>query len=90
MPENCANHETHNKLLERIDIRLDTLEKRVYDVESKHNVSEEKFKQVFEKLDSIIKILETNQSRLPNLVWAVMGSVAGGVFVWLILQTIQK
>ena len=58
-------------------------------MESRLDVSDEKFKQVFEKLDEIIAILKVNQSRLPNMFWGVGGSVAGGLIVWLVLEFLK-
>lgn len=45
-------------------------------------VNDEKFKQVFEKLDKIIAILDKNSERLPNAVWGIIGAVIGGLVLW--------
>ena len=59
------------------DFRIQTLEKQVA-------VSDEKFKQIFEKLDKIIMILDKNAERIPNFVWGVAGAIFSGVIMWLI------
>ena len=59
------------------DFRIQTLEKQVA-------VSDEKFKQIFEKLDKIIMILDKNSERLPNVVWGIIGAVGAGVVLFFI------
>ena len=59
------------------DCRIQTLEKQIA-------VSDEKFKQIFEKLDKIIMILDKQADRIPNFVWGVAGAIVSGVFMWLI------
>lgn len=87
---NCANHNDHSRTLERqVEINSD-FERRLSKVESRLDVSDEKFKQVFEKLDEIINILKINQSRLPNAVWGIGGSVFGGILVWVILEFLKR
>ena len=90
MSENCGNHIDHIKKLDRQEIINAEVERRLYRVESRQDVSDEKFKQVFEKLDEIIEILKISQSRMPNLVWGSLGSVFGGVGVWIMLRLIQS
>ena len=91
MPEgNCANHIEHEKALIRLETKVNDLEKRVYAEESKHDVNEERFRQIFEKLDEIIAIIKVSQSRIPNAMWGVGGSVAGGVIVWLVLEFLKR
>lgn len=91
MPEgNCANHIEHEKTLIRLETKVNELEKRVYSVESKHDVNEEKFRQIFEKLDEIIAIIKVSQNRMPNAMWGIGGSVTGGVIVWLILEFLKR
>ena len=76
--ENCANHNDHSRTLERqIEVNAD-FERRLSKVESRLDVSDEKFKQVFEKLDEIIAILKVNQSRLPNMFWGLAVLLQGG------------
>lgn len=88
MPEqNCQNHTEHIKQFDRqVEINAD-FERRLSAVERRLDVSDEKFKQIFQKLDEIIGILKQNQSRLPNLVWGVAGTALGssvvGVIMWL-------
>lgn len=88
--ENCANHTEHIKNFDRqIEINAD-FERRLSRVESRLDVSDEKFKQVFDKLDEIIQILKLSQSRLPNLIWGVGGSIMGGVMMWAILEFLKR
>ena len=90
MTENCTNHNDHIKAFDRQhDINVD-VERRLSRMESRQDVSDEKFSQIIKKVDEIIEILKVGQSRLPNLVWGLGGSIGGGVVVWLILQFIQK
>ena len=63
------------KFEDGFDFRIQTLEKQVA-------VSDEKFKQIFEKLDKIIMILDKNAERIPNFVWGVAGAVLTGVLMW--------
>lgn len=88
--ENCLNHTEHIKKFDQQHIINTDVERRLTSIERRQDVSDEKFRQVFEKLDEIIGILKINQSRLPNMIWGIGGSVAGGVAVWTILQLIQK
>ena len=57
------------------DFRIQTLEKQVA-------VSDEKFKQIFEKLDKIINILDKQADRIPSMVWGIVGAVLTGVIMW--------
>lgn len=88
--ENCLNHADHSKKFDQQQLINTDVERRLSSMERRQDVSDEKFRQVFEKLDEIIGILKVNQSRLPNMIWGLGGSVTGGVVVWLILQLIQK
>jgi hypothetical protein len=88
--ENHPNYTEHTKLFDRQHEINSDFERRLSRVESRQDVSDEKFSQVFKKLDEIIEILKISQSRLPNMVWGLAGSVGGGVAVWLVLQFIQK
>ena len=65
------------KFEDGFDFRIQTLEKQVA-------VSDEKFKQIFEKLDKIILILDKQADRIPTFVWGVAGAIVSGVFMWLI------
>lgn len=89
MPENCENCQ-YGKLAEKLEEKYDRMEERVGKMERRLDVSDEKFKQVFQKLDEIIGILKQNQSRLPNLVWGVAGALSGSVVIWLVMNAIQK
>ena len=90
MADICLNHAEHTKKFDQQGQINQDFERRLSKVESRLDVSDEKFRQVFEKLDEIITILKVNQSRLPNAVWGLGGSIAGGIAVWLILQFLQK
>ena len=90
MADICLSHAEHTKKFDKQGQINSDFERRLSKVESRLDVSDEKFRQVFEKLDEIINILKVNQSRLPNLVWAIGGSIGGGVGVWVALQIMQK
>lgn len=88
--ENCASHTEHTKNFDRqLEINAD-FERRLSKVESRLDVSDERFTQVFKKLDEIIDILKVNQSRLPNMIWGVGGSILGGVMMWAILEILKR
>jgi len=63
------------KFEDGFDFRIQTLEKQVA-------VSDEKFKQIFEKLDKIILILDKQADRIPSMVWGIAGAVLTGVIMW--------
>lgn len=88
--ENCSNHDSHEKRLEKLEGKYEFLEMRVSKTEARQDVSDEKFKQVFEKLDEIISILKVSQSRLPNLFWGIAGSVTGALVLGVIMWVVQK
>lgn len=76
-------------LLTALEERVDKMETKCIDhaarigaLESAVAVSDEKFKQVFQKLDEIIAILNKNNDRLPNVVWGAIGVVIGGLVLW--------
>ena len=76
-------------LLTALEERVDKMETKCIDyaqrigcLESAVAVSDEKFKQVFQKLDEIIAILNKNSDRLPNVVWGIIGMVVGGLILW--------
>ena len=88
--ENCANHSEHSAKISRIEVKIEELEKRVYEVEKKHDVKDERFKRIDEKLEEIISIIKVSQSRIPNTMWGIGGSVAGGVLMWLVLEFLKR
>ena len=76
-------------LVKALDERVDKIEEscidrrgRIVALEKAVAVDDEKFKQVFEKLDKIIAILDKNSERLPNVVWGVIGVVISGLVLW--------
>jgi hypothetical protein len=80
-------------LVKALDERVEKMEdkcidhsKRIGVLESAVAVSDERFKQVFQKLDEIIQILRTKdaevkieQNRLPNYVWSVATIITAGI-----------
>jgi len=68
----------------RINERLATYKTKIQTLEKQVAVSDEKFKQIFEKLDKIILILDKQADRIPNFVWGVAGAIFSGVIMWLI------
>ena len=89
MSDNCPNHSEHTRRMEKLEDAVSDLTRRVSLSEQNHVATEEKFIRVFEKLDEIIQILKVSQSRIPNLMWGVLGSAAGGVAVWIALKLVQ-
>ena len=89
MGENCPNHGEHERRISDAEKAIKVLEGRMNTSENNHTATEEKFIRVFEKLDEIIQILKVSQSRMPNLMWGVLGSAAGGVAVWIALKLVQ-
>ena len=76
-------------LVKALDVRVEKMEESCVDhrgrlmaLEKAEAVNDEKFKQVFEKLDKIIAILDKNSDRLPNAVWGIIGAVIGGLVLW--------
>lgn len=87
MDDNCKDC----LMVKTIDERVEKMEEKCLDhakriglLESAVAVSDEKFKQVFEKLDKIIAILDKNSERLPNFVWGIAGAVGAGLLLWFI------
>jgi hypothetical protein len=89
MSENCPNHSSHDKRIEKLEGKYEFLEMRISKAEARQDVSDEKFVQIFKKLDEIIEILKVNQSRLPNLTWGVAGTISGGVMVGVIMWILK-
>lgn len=76
------------KVERTVDDKGDMFEVRITKLERRGDVTDQKFIQVFEKLDEIIAILRERESRLPNLLWQVASIVMAslisgiGVFLW--------
>ena len=78
-------------LVKALDERVEKMEEscidnqgRIVALEKAVAVNDEKFKQIFEKLDKIIAILDKNSERLPNVVWGIIGAVGAGVVLFFI------
>ena len=78
-------------MVKALDERVEKMEEscidhrgRIVVLEKAVAVNDEKFKQVFEKLDKIIAILDKNSERLPNVVWGIIGAVGAGVVLFFI------
>lgn len=91
MDDNCkgclqaeALSERLDRLTENVNKCGDDFDNRIQTLEKQIAVSDEKFKQIFEKLDRIILILDKQADRIPNFVWGVAGAIVSGVFMWLI------
>lgn len=93
--DNCINKLMFRKDMEHMAIavegntdEIESLKQRMSKLERRSDVSDERFKQVFDKLDEIIGILKERENRIPNLVYSisgmVIGGVASGVIMWLI------
>ena len=87
MDDNCKDC----LLVKALDERVEKMEESCVDhrgrlvaLEKAVAVNDEKFKQVFEKLDKIIAILDKNSERLPNVVWGIIGAVGAGVVLFFI------
>ena len=85
MDDNCKDC----LLVKALDERVEKMEEscidhrgRIVALEKAVAVNDEKFKQVFQKLDEIIAILNKNSDRLPNVVWGIIGMVVGGLILW--------
>lgn len=93
--DNCINKLMFAKDMEHMSVKvdgaideIDSLRQRMAKIERRSDVSDERFKQVFEKLDEIIGILKERENRIPNLVYSIAGMVIGGcasgVIMWFI------
>ncbi len=84
----CVQAKTLGDRLDRLSEKVckyeDDFDRRIQVVEKQIAVSDEKFKQIFEKLDKIILILDKQADRIPNFVWGVAGAIFSGVIMWLI------
>ena len=91
MDENCKDciqarlvGEQLDRLSEKVAKCEDGFDCRIHTLEKQVAVSDEKFKQIFEKLDKIIAILDKNSERLPNVVWGIIGAVGAGAVLFFI------
>ena len=85
MDDNCKDCLLVKALNERVEKMEESYidhRGRIVALEKAVAVNDEKFKQVFEKLDKIIAILDKNSERLPNAVWGIIGAVIGGLVLW--------
>ena len=84
----CVQAKTLGERLDRLSEKVckceDDFDRRIQTMEKQIAVSDEKFKQIFEKLDKIILILDKQAERIPNFVWGVAGALVSGVVMWLI------
>ena len=78
-------------LVKALDERVEKMEEscadhrgRIVVLEKAGAANDEKFKQIFEKLDKIIAILDKNSERLPNVVWGIIGAVGAGAVLFFI------
>ena len=78
-------------MVKALDERVDKMEEscidhrgRIVALEKAVAVNDEKFKQVFQKLDEIIAILNKNSDRLPNVVWGIIGAVGAGLVLFMV------
>ena len=77
-----AMNEKINRLSEKVVKCEDDFDFRIKTLETQVAVSDEKFKQIFEKLDKIILILDKQADRIPSMVWGIVGAVLTGVIMW--------
>lgn len=85
MDDNCKDCLVFQTLDEKVSkLELACIDHRVKiaALEKALAVNDEKFKQVFDKLDQIIAILGKSNDRLPNLVWGIAGMVIGGLVLF--------
>ncbi len=89
MDENCkdciqarAVGERLDRLSEKVSKCEEDFDCRIHALERQVAVSDEKFKQIFEKLDKIILILDKQADRIPSMVWGIVGAVLTGVIMW--------
>ena len=89
MDENCKDciqaqsvGERLDRLSEKVAKREEDFDFRIHTLERQVAVSDEKFKQIFEKLDKIILILDKQADRIPSMVWGIAGAVLTGVIMW--------
>lgn len=100
MTENCKDCPQMKNIeaqVKRLNGESVEYEKRITSLERRVDVGDERFKQVFQKLDEIIDILRKHEeadkersSRLPTFMWTVAGMVLGGVLVGVIMWFLQS
>lgn len=82
----CIHAAGLEERLKQLDIEVKVcntnFDKRIHELEKHTAVSEEKFKQISEKLDKIVSILDKSAERIPSLVWGVAGAIIAGVMMW--------
>ena len=82
----CVQAKTLGERLDRLSEKVckceDDFDRRIQIMEKQIAVSDEKFKQIFEKLDKIILILDKQADRIPSMVWGVAGAIVTGVIMW--------
>ena len=82
----CVQAKTLGERLDRLSEKVckceDDFDRRIQIMEKQIAVSDEKFKQIFEKLDKIILILDKQADRIPSMVWGIVGAVLTGVIMW--------
>ena len=95
--DNCINKLMLGKDMDHMAIKMDgaideieALKQRMSTLERRSDVSDERFKQVFEKLDEIIGILKERENRIPNLVYSIVGVVIGGVLSSAIMWSVTR
>lgn len=100
MTENCRDCpqiKSAQDNIKRLNSESVDYEKRITQLERRVDVGDERFKQVFKKLDEIIDILRKHEeadrersSRLPTFMWTVGGMVLGGIVVGVIMWFLQS
>lgn len=94
MADICLNHAEHVKKFDAQNLLNQDYERRISSLETKVEVNKTstdlKLEHMDIKLDTILETVKVNQSRLPNLIWGIGGSVGGGVLVWLILEFLKR
>ena len=94
MVEICSNHVEHTKKFDQQGLINSDFERRISSIETDVKVnkmeSSKDIESINGKLDIILETLKTNQSRLPNLIWGVAGTVVGSSVVGVIMWFAQK
>lgn len=94
MADICLNHAEHVKKFDDQSRINQDHERRLSDLEKTVAVNQRdadlRLEGMDKKLDVITNMLSISQSRLPNLVWGLIGSVGGGIVAWVILEFLKK